>query len=56
MRHGGGQIFESMDDQNAKLIQFWIEHPAPRDQDEFSPATYGMFTPPDPNTGTCRTQ
>ncbi|HEX5687091.1 MAG TPA: hypothetical protein VFY73_24010 [Ideonella sp.] len=56
MLHGGGQIFENEEDQNAKLIQFWIDHPAPRDQDEFSPATYGMFNPPDPNTGTCRTQ
>ncbi|MEK8032197.1 hypothetical protein AACH06_15320 [Ideonella sp. DXS29W] len=56
MLHGGGQIFDSAEDPNAKLIQFWIEHPAPRDQDEFSTATYGMFTPPDPNTGACRTQ
>jgi len=56
MLHGGGQIFDSQEDENAKLIQFWIDHPAPRDQDEFSPATYGLFTPPDPNTGTCRTQ
>jgi len=56
MLHGGGQIFENEDDANAKLIQFWIDHPAPRDQDEFSTATYGMFNPPDPNTGTCRTQ
>ncbi len=56
MLHGGGQIFEDEDDANAKLIQFWIDHPAPRDQDEFSTATYGMFSPPNPNTGTCRTQ
>lgn len=56
MLHGGGQIFDSTEDQNAKLIRFWIEHTVPRDQDEFSPATYGMFTPADPNTGTCRTQ
>jgi len=56
MLHGGGQIFDDEDDANAKLIQYWIEHPAPRDQDEFSPATYGMFNPPDPNTGTCKTE
>lgn len=56
MLHAGGQIFADEDDANAKLIQFWINHPAPRDQDEFSPATYGMFTPPNPNTGTCRTE
>lgn len=55
MLHGGGRIFESEEDPNAKRIQFWIDHPAPRDQDEFSTATYGMFSPPDPNTGTCRT-
>ena len=56
MLHGGGQIFADEDDANAKLIQYWIEHPAPKDQDEFSPATFGMFTPPDPNTGTCKTE
>jgi len=56
MLHGGGQIFANEDDANAKLIQFWIDHPAPRDTDEFSTSTYGMFNPPDPNTGTCRTQ
>ncbi|MFZ5504318.1 MAG: hypothetical protein ACOY7P_02390 [Pseudomonadota bacterium] len=55
MLHGGGQIFESEDDPNAKLIRYWIDHPAPSDQDEFSPATYGMFNPPDPNTGACKT-
>ncbi len=55
MLHGGGLIFDSVDDPNAKLFQYWIDHPAPRDQDEFSPATYGMFNPPDPNTGTCKT-
>lgn len=55
MLHGGGLIFETEDDPNAKLIQYWIDHPAPRDQDEFSPATYGMFNPPDPNTGACKT-
>lgn len=54
--HGGGLIFEDMEDPNAKLIQYWIDHPAPRDQDEFSTANYGMFTPPDPNTGTCNTE
>jgi hypothetical protein len=55
MLHGGGQIFANEDDPNAKLIRFWIDHPAPKDQDEFSPATYGMFNPPDPNTGACKT-
>ena len=54
--HGGGLIFESEDDPNAKLIKYWITHPAPLGQDEFSTATYTMFTPPDPATGTCNTQ
>jgi hypothetical protein len=54
--HGGGLVFPSQDDPNAKLIKYWISHPAPQGQDEFSTATYGMFTPADPNTGTCNTQ
>jgi hypothetical protein len=54
--HGGGQIFASTQDPNVKLIEYWITHPAPMGQDEFSPATYGMFTPADPNAGTCNTQ
>ena len=56
MLHGGGQIFESEEDPNARLIRYWIEHPAPKDQDEFSSATYSMFSPADPNTGTCKTE
>jgi hypothetical protein len=56
MLHGGGQVFENEDDPNAKLIRYWIEHPAPKDQDEFSSATYSMFSPADPNTGTCKTE
>jgi len=54
--HGGGQIFPSDQDPNAKLIAYWISHPVPLGQDEFSAAAYGMFTPSDPNTGTCNTQ
>jgi predicted small lipoprotein YifL len=54
--HGGGQVFPSDTDPNAKLIKYWITHPAPLGQDEFSPATYTMFTPADPKTGTCNTQ
>ena len=56
MLHGGGQIFASDQDPMAKLIAYWISHPAPKDQDEFSTATYSMFTPADPATGTCNTQ
>jgi hypothetical protein len=54
--HGGGLIFTDLNDPNAKLIQYWITHPAPLGQDEFSTATYSMFTPADPKTGTCNTQ
>jgi len=54
--HGGGLIFPSENDTNAKLIKYWITHPAPLGQDEFSTATYTMFTPADPKTGTCNTQ
>jgi hypothetical protein len=54
--HGGGLIFPSATDPNVKLIEYWISHPAPQGQDEFSTATYAMFTPADPVTGTCNTQ
>lgn len=54
--HGGGQIFPNQDDPHAKLIAYWISHPAPAGQDEFSTATYNMFTPADPVAGTCNTQ
>jgi len=54
--HGGGQIFASDQDPNIKLIEYWITHPSPLGQDEFSTATYNMFTPADPNAGTCNTQ
>jgi hypothetical protein len=54
--HGGGLIFPSQTDPNAVLIKYWISHPAPAGADEFSTASYAMFTPPDPKTGTCNTQ
>ncbi len=54
--HGGGLIFPDQQDPNVKLIEYWISHPAPLGQDEFSTATYAMFTPADPATGTCNTQ
>ena len=54
--HGGGVVFANDQDPNVKLLQYWITHPAPLSQDEFSTATYNMFTPPDPQTGTCNTQ
>jgi hypothetical protein len=54
--HGGGLIFANDSDPNATLIKYWISHPAPQGQDEFSTATYSMFTPADPKAGTCNTQ
>ncbi len=54
--HGGGRIFASQDDPNAKLIAYWISHPVPTGQNEFSSSSYSMFTPADPATGTCNTQ
>mgnify|MGYP001605428890 CR=1 FL=1 len=54
--HGGGLVFPSATDPNAKLIEYWISHPVPLGQDEFSTATYAMFTPPDPVVGTCNSQ
>ncbi len=54
--HGGGRIFTSQDDPNSKLIDYWISHPVPNGQDEFSSSSYSMFTPANPATGTCNTQ
>jgi hypothetical protein len=54
--HGGGLIFESDQDPNVKLIEYWINRPVPQGQDEFSSAAHGMFTPPDPDAGSCNTQ
>jgi hypothetical protein len=54
--HGGGLIFENDQDPNAQRIRYWISRPMPRGQDEFSSAANTMFTPPDPNVGTCNTQ
>ena len=55
--HGGGRIFSSVDDPHIALMAYWINHPVPLGQDEFSTANYSMFTPPtDPNNGTCNTQ
>lgn len=54
--HGGGLIFLSEDDPNARLIKYWISRPVPVGHDELSTASNSMFTPPDPKTGTCNTQ
>jgi len=54
--HGGGVIFLSQSDPNVMLIRYWISRPMPQGQDEFSSAAASMFTPADPNAGTCNTQ
>lgn len=51
--HGGGLIFASPDDANARRIRYWINRPMPEGQDEFSSAAATMFTPADPATGAC---
>ena len=43
--HGGGRIFASEDDPHVKLISYWISHPMPGGQTEFSTASYSMFSP-----------
>jgi hypothetical protein len=53
--HGGGLIFETVNDDAAKRIRYWINHPMPSGQDEFSSASGAMFTPPDAALGTCNT-
>jgi hypothetical protein len=54
--HGGGQIFTDENDPHAQKIAYWISHPVPAGQDEFSSSANSMFTPPDPATGQCNTQ
>ncbi len=54
--HGGGLIFLSESDPNVMLIRYWISRPVPQGHDEFSSAANSMFTPADPNAGTCNTQ
>ncbi len=54
--HGGGLIFDSEDDDNARLLRYWISRPMPQGQDEFSTAAASMFTPPDPAAGACNLQ
>jgi hypothetical protein len=54
--HGGGLIFLDMTDPNAKTFAYWISHPTPQGQDEFSTANYSMFVGNDPMNGACITQ
>jgi len=54
--HGGGLIFLSESDPNVMLIRYWISRPVPQGHDEFSSSAASMFTPADPNVGTCNIQ
>lgn len=54
--HGGGIVFDDVEDPNVKLMRYWIEHPMPEGQDEFSSAGNGLFTPPDAATGACNVE
>jgi len=51
--HGGGLVFASDQDPDVKLIEYWITHPVPAGQDEFSTASNTLFTPADPMQGQC---
>jgi hypothetical protein len=42
--HGGGLVFETAQDPDARLIQYWINNPSPSGTDEFGDPTFG-FTP-----------
>ena len=52
--HGGGQVLASPQDAAALRIAYWIAHPMPQGQDEFSNAAAGLFTPADAATGACK--
>lgn len=53
--HGGGLVFESAADPNAKLIEYWISHPMPAGQDEFGTAAAALFANADIVNGACNT-
>ncbi len=54
--HGGGVVFETPSDPNAKLIAYWISHPMPTGQDEFGSASAALFTPNNVATGACNVE
>lgn len=52
--HGGGQVLASTDDLLARRIAYWVNHPAPAEQDEFSAAAAAtMFQGGDVAAGEC---
>ncbi|MDE2367799.1 MAG: hypothetical protein KGN16_02425 [Burkholderiales bacterium] len=53
--HGGGIVFASATDPRVLVLEYWISHPMPQGQDEFSAAGAALFAPPDPVAGACNT-
>jgi len=53
--HGGGLVFPNAQDPNARLIQYWINNPAPSGSNEFSDPTFG-FTPAVADPANCNSQ
>lgn len=53
--HGGGLIFDSVDDPNAKVFSYWITHPMGEGQDEFGDAS-NLFESGDVVNGNCLTE
>lgn len=51
--HGGGIIFASAADADARILSFWVNRPMPQGQDEFSSAANTMFVGGDPVAGAC---
>jgi len=56
VQHGGGQVIASISDPNVLPIVYWINHPMPVGQDEFSSAGNALFSGNDPVAGACKTQ
>lgn len=56
--HGGGLIFENLDNPNAKVFAYWISKPVPTTSDEFdtSEAVQAMFEGKDITNGACKTE
>lgn len=54
--HGGSKVIASIGDPNALPIVYWINHPMPVGQDEFSSAGNALFVGNDPVAGACKTQ
>jgi predicted small lipoprotein YifL len=53
--HTGGQVFSSAGVPNATLMSYWISHPMPAGEDEFSSAADALFVLNDPINGACKT-